>query len=164
MDGVFVDVEKKGRSWIIKKTERTKLDNAYLDYLAKLKLTAAPAGGVQSTLTPKQAGETSKPAPAPSTQPAPAPVQPLPQSKTDSKAGIYTVIAARLENRPNSTTHVLLEGPDKKQIHAFAIGERPELVEGVQLTGVKLELQKQDTVVFYILRDYRIVAHQDQAA
>ena len=33
-----------------------------------------------------------------------------------------------------------------------------------QLTGVKLELQKQDTVVFYILRDYRIVAHQDQAA
>ena len=57
-----------------------------------------------------------------------------------------------------------MKGPYKKQIHAFAIGERPELVEGVQLTGVKLELQKQDTVVFYILRDYRIVAHQDQAA
>ena len=94
----------------------------------------------------------------------PPPVQPLPRSKTDSKAGIYTVIAARLENRPNSTTHALLEGPDKKQIHAFAIGERPELVAGTQLTGVKLELQKQDTVVFYILRDYRIVAHQDQAA
>ena len=32
--------------------------------------------------------------------------------------------AARLENRPNSTTHALLEGPDKKQIHAFAIGEK----------------------------------------
>ena len=43
-------------------------------------------------------------------------------------------------------------------------GERPELIAGTQLTGVKLELQKQDTVVFYILRDYRIVAHQDQAA
>lgn len=164
MDTVWVDIEKLGRSWIIKKSERAKLDKAYTDTLSKMKLTPAPAGGVQSTLTPKQTKEAPAPAPAAGQQATPPPVQPLPRSKTDSKAGIYTVIAARLENRPNSTTHALLEGPDKKQIHAFAIGERPELVEGVQLTGVKLELQKQDTVVFYILRDYRIVAHQDQAA
>ena len=164
MDTVWVDIEKLGRSWIIKKSERAKLDKAYTDTLSKMKLTPAPAGGVQSTLTPKRTKEAPAPAPAAGQQATPPPVQPLPRSKTDSKAGIYTVIAARLENRPNSTTHALLEGPDKKQIHAFAIGERPELVEGVQLTGVKLELQKQDTVVFYILRDYRIVAHQDQAA
>ena len=162
MDTVWVDIEKLGRSWIIKKSERAKLDKAYTDTLSKMKLTPVPAGGVQSTLTPKQTKEV--PAPAAGQQATPPPVQPLPRSKTDSKAGIYTVIAARLENRPNSTTHALLEGPDKKQIHAFAIGERPELVAGTQLTGVKLELQKQDTVVFYILRDYRIVAHQDQAA
>ncbi len=164
MDTVWVDIEKLGRSWIIKKSERAKLDKAYTDTLSKMKLTPAPAGGVQSTLTPKQTKEAPAPAPAAGQQATPPPVQPLPRSKTDSKAGIYTVIAARLENRPNSTTHALLEGPDKKQIHAFAIGERPELVAGTQLTGVKLELQKQDTVVFYILRDYRIVAHQDQAA
>ena len=164
MDVVWVNIEKQGKSWIIPKDQRAVLDKAYLDMLSKLKLTPAPAGGVQSTLTPKQTKEAPAPAPAASQQATPPPVQPLPRSKTDSKAGIYTVIAARLENRPNSTTHALLEGPDKKQIHAFAIGERPELVEGVQLTGVKLELQKQDTVVFYILRDYRIVAHQDQAA
>lgn len=164
MDTVWVDIEKLGRSWIIKKSERAKLDKAYTDTLSKMKLTPAPAGGVQSTLTPKQTKEAPAPAPAAGQQATPPPVQPLPRSKTDSKAGIYTVIAARLENRPNSTTHALLEGPDKKQIHAFAIGERSELVAGTQLTGVKLELQKQDTVAFYILRDYRIVAHQDQAA
>ena len=164
MDVVWVNIEKQGKSWIIPKDQRAVLDKAYLDMLSKLKLTPAPAGGVQSTLTPKQTKEAPAPAPAASQQATPPPVQPLPRSKTDSKAGIYTVIAARLENRPNSTTHALLEGPDKKQIHAFAIGERPELVAGTQLTGVKLELQKQDTVVFYILRDYRIVAHQDQAA
>ncbi|NBI67441.1 hypothetical protein D1646_11595 [Pseudoflavonifractor sp. 60] len=164
MDTVWVDIEKLGRSWIIKKSERAKLDKAYTDTLSKMKLTPAPAGGVQSTLTPKQTKEAPAPAPAAGQQATPPPVQPLPRSKTDSKAGIYTVIAARLENRPNSTTHALLEGPDKKQIHAFAIGERSELVAGTQLTGVKLELQKQDTVVFYILRDYRIVAHQNQAA
>ncbi len=141
MDGVFVDVEKRGRSWIIKKAERAKLDRAYLDYLAKLEL------------TPKDNKD------------GPAPVQPLPQPKPEVKAGLYTVIAARPEKCGNGVhTHALLEGPDKKQLHAFAIGERPELTKGVQLTGVKLELQKQDAVVFYILRGYRIVVPQDRAA
>ena len=164
MDAIFVDVEKRGRSWIIKKTERTKLDKAYLDYLAKLKLEPTPAGGVQSTLTPKQTGE----APAAgSTQTGLAPVQPLPKSQPgpDNKTGTYTVIATRPQKFANGIhTTVMLQGWDQKQIAAVAMGERPELVKGVQLTGVKLELQRQDTVVFYILRDYRIVVSQDQAA
>lgn len=57
MDVVWVDIEKQGKSWIIPKNQRTVLDKAYLDYLDKLKLTPTPAGGVQSTLTPKRAGE-----------------------------------------------------------------------------------------------------------
>ena len=164
MDAIFVDVEKRGRSWIIKKTERTKLDKAYLDYLAKLKLTPTPAGGVQSTLTPKQAGEAPT---AGSTQIGLAPVQPLPKSQPepDSKTGTYTVIATRPQKFANGIhTTMMLQDWDQKQIAAVAMGERPELVKGVQLTGVKLELQRQDTVVFYILRDYRIAAPQDQAA
>lgn len=161
MDAIFVDVEKRGRSWVIKKTERTKLDKAYLDYLAKLKLTPTPAGGVQSTLTPKRVGEV--PA-ADSTQTGPAPVQPMPQSKPAGAADIYTVLAARLENRPASTTHVLLQRAGGEQIHAFAMGDHPELVANTQLTGVKLSMRKQDTVVYYILEDYRIVVSQDRAA
>ena len=164
MDVVWVDIEKQGKSWIIPKNQRTVLDKAYLDYLDKLKLTPTPAGGVQSTLTPKRAGE----APAAgSTQTGPAPVQPLPkpQPEPDSKAGTYTVIATRPQKFANGIhTTVMLQGWDQKQIAAVAMGERPELVKGVQLTGVKLELQKQDTVVFYILRDYRIVVSQDRAA
>lgn len=166
MDAIFVDVEKRGRSWIIKKTERPKLDKAYTDYLDKLKLTPAPAGGVQSTLTPKQTREASTLTVA-NTQTGPAPVQPLPRSQPepDSKTGTYTVIATRPQKFANGIhTTVMLQGWDQKQIAAVAMGERPELVNGVQLTGVKLELQKQDTVVFYILRDYRIVVPQDQAA
>ena len=73
MDTVWVDIEKLGRSWIIKKSERAKLDKAYTDTLSKMKLTPAPAGGVQSTLTPKQTKEA--PAPAPAAGPAPSPVQ-----------------------------------------------------------------------------------------
>ena len=164
MDVVWVNIEKQGKSWIIPKDQRAVLDKAYLDMLSKLKLTPAPAGGVQSTLTPKQTKEAPAPAPAASQQATPPPVQPLPRSKTDSKAGIYTVIAARLENHPNSTTHVLLEQAGGEQLHAFAMGDHPELLAGTQLTGVKLSMRQQDTVVYYILEDYRIVVHQDQAA
>lgn len=164
MDVVWVDIEKQGKSWVIKKTERAKLDKAYTDTLNKLKLEPASAGGVQSTLTPKRAGE----APAAGgTQTGPAPVQPLPKSQPgpDNKTGTYTVIATRPQKFANGIhTTVMLQGWDQKQIAAVAMGERPELVKGVQLTGVKLELQRQDTVVFYILRDYRIAAPQDQAA
>ena len=166
MDVVWVDIEKQGRSWVIKKSERAKLDKAYTDTLNKLRLEPAPAGGVQSTLTPKRTREASTP-PAANTQTGPAPVQPLPRSQPepDSKTGTYTVIATRPQKFANGIhTTVMLKGWDQKQIAAVAMGERPELVNGVQLTGVKLELQKQDTVVFYILRDYRIVVPQDQAA
>ena len=163
MDVVWVDIEKQGKSWVIPKNQRTVLDKAYLDYLSKLKLTPTPAGGVQSTLTPKRTGET--PTSALSTQPAPASVQPLPQPKADNGSGIYTVIMSRPDKFANGIhTNMLLQGPDQKQIHAVAMGERPELAAGTRLTSVKLELQKQDAVVFYILRDYRIVVFQDQAA
>ena len=74
------------------------------------------------------------------------------------------MIAARLENRPSSTTHVLLEKTGGEQIHAFAMGDHPDLTANTQLTGVKLAMRQQDTVVYYILEDYRIVIPQDQAA
>lgn len=166
MDVVWVDIEKQGKSWVIPKTQRTVLDKAYLDYLAKLKLTPTSAGGVQSILTPKRTEEAPMPTAA-NTQTGPAPVQPMPnpQPRPDKNVGTYTVIATRPQKFANGThTTVMLQGWDQKQIAAVAMGERPELVKGVQLTGVKLELQKQDTVAFYILRDYRIVVSQDRAA
>ena len=48
MDMVWVDIEKRGKSWVIKDSERQKLDTAYLAMLKKLHLTTAKAGGVQS--------------------------------------------------------------------------------------------------------------------
>ena len=56
MDTVWVDIEKLGRSWIIKKSERAKLDKAYTDTLSKMKLTPAPAGPAPS---PVQDGQQS---------------------------------------------------------------------------------------------------------
>ena len=89
----------------------------------------------------------------------------MPQPKPTGEANVYTVIAARSENCANGVhTHALLKAPDGSQIHVFTIGERPELAKDVQMTGVKLAMRQQDTVVFYILEDYRIVASPNRAA
>ena len=53
MNTVWVQIEQKGRSFIIKDSERPKLDQAYLDMLNRLKLTPAQPGGLQSQLTPR---------------------------------------------------------------------------------------------------------------
>lgn len=173
MDIVFVDVEKKNRSWVIKQSERAKLDNAYRKMLDKLGLTPAPAGGVQSTLIPQQTGS----APVPSvgnqkngSQPPQSTgqgqqTQPRPTPGLSVLVPEYTVVSARPQQCTNGVhTLTALQGKDGKQIPAFTVGLHPELVEGTQLADVKLELQKQGNVVFYILREYKIVPPQSQAA
>ena len=63
MDTVWVNVEKKGKSFIIKPTERGKLDTRYLETLKSLGLTPAKACGIQSLLTPALRAEEQTPAP-----------------------------------------------------------------------------------------------------
>ena len=57
LDTVWVDIERRGRSYVIKASERKKLDDAYLNALKKLGLEPAAASGIQSLLTPKTAPE-----------------------------------------------------------------------------------------------------------
>ena len=156
MDTVFVGVEKQGKSWVIRKDDRGKLDKAYLDMLSKLKLTPAPPIGTQSELTQGQAEGT-----AGNADPAPPAGQIKPTRKPEGKpAPAYDCIVRTAVLRPGmtaSSTVVSLEYPDNKFVDAFARGEHPELVPGARLSGVKLTKQQRDTVVFYILEAYQIV-------
>lgn len=61
LDTVWVDIERRGRSYVIKDSERSKLDNAYLSTLQRLGLKPAEASGIQSLLTPKSAPEQKAP-------------------------------------------------------------------------------------------------------
>lgn len=61
LNTVWVDIERRGRSYVIKDSERAKLDNAYLSTLKSLGLTPATASGIQSLLTPKSAPEQKAP-------------------------------------------------------------------------------------------------------
>lgn len=178
MNTVFVDIERKGKSWIIKESARKALDDAYRSYLNKLGLIPASAGGTQAQLTPKQAPKAAMPRENPTTPSrckdtssrqevpqTPAPKQ-QPQSPPPSsrEAPVYTVLSPKVQNGMNgSSTRMVLEGPDGKRVSAFLRGSHPELTHGMTLTGVRLTMKKQDTVVFYILEDYRVVSFQEAA-
>ena len=80
---VWVEIEKRGRSFVIKDSERARLDNAYLSALKRLGLTPAAACGIQSLLTPKTLPGQTAPeenAPAASPQPKQGNSQPAPAS------------------------------------------------------------------------------------
>ena len=191
MDAVWVDIEKRGKSYVIKDGERSKLDNAYMTALKKLNLTPAGASGIQSLLTPKVLpeqnvsaaeppsagtlgnGQRANPAPPvlrPSAQrqasaPAPQPPQPMPFQAPPVKADFYTVRESKVQGGMNgSNTLVTLDTPNNKQLYAFARGVRPELKSGTRLFNVKLVTKTQDTVVFYVLESYAVYPQTEGAA
>ena len=71
LDTVWVDIERRGRSYVIKDCERQKLDNAYLRALKEMGLEPAAACGIQSLLTPKTAPEQKGSDKEPSSAPKP---------------------------------------------------------------------------------------------
>ena len=69
MDTVWVNIEKRGKTHVIKESERPKLDNEYLKMLQRLGLTPSPPFGTQAQLTPTPPRE------SPQTGHTPAPAQ-----------------------------------------------------------------------------------------
>lgn len=80
MDTVWVSVEPRGDSYVIKDSERSKLDNAYLSTLQRLGLQPAEASGIQALLTPKSAPEQKTPK-----NESPAPKQGQPQGQNNAQ-------------------------------------------------------------------------------
>lgn len=168
MDSVWVDIEKRGKTWFIKNSERQKLTRAYINLLDELHLTPAKPGSTEAQLIPKDTAEGTKnrgqtpPTPQQSgaaqpTAPKPAPAPPCIYE--------YKVAGIKVQGgMSGSSTLVELEAPDEKRIQAFARGARPELAAGTLLTGVKLSVRQQDTVAFYVLEAYEIVTPQQRAA
>ena len=166
-DTVWVDIEKKGRSFIIPDSERSKLDKVYLNLLSRLGLTPAPPCGTKAQLTPTpptenlQAGHTPASAQPPqetarqpetATPPISNNVVDLPQPTYE-----YVVESAHVQNGMNSqATSVVLKDAEGKTIKAFARGLHAALTHGAVLTNVKLSVKKQGTVVFHFLESYEL--------
>ena len=102
LNTVWVEIEKRRRSFVIKDSERAKLDNAYLSALKHLGLTPAAACGIQSLLTPKTLPGQTAPeenAPAANPQPKQGNSQPTPASATQ-RAELPTTRSASQQTLP----------------------------------------------------------------
>lgn len=159
MDAVFVDVEKRGKSWYIAKKEQAKLDKAYLDTLQKLGLT--PAAQEKKPAPAPKNGTPPQPAVLPKPEPAAENTEAAPQAEQPASAAEYEykILAAKVQSGMSSaSTQLVLGAPDGKKLNAFVRGAHPELTPGTLLTGTRLTMKKQDTVVFYILENYQVMS------
>lgn len=175
LDAVFVDVEKKGKSVIIKDSERAKLDRRYLDMLAKLgKKPAAPIGE-QSTLTPRNTGAAGEPAPT-AAQPQTGTQAPrqsalaqaassgtAPQSAADGQAAapaLYVVESKKVQPSTGgaSTSNLRLRDPQGKAIDAFMRGDNPSIVTGTRLANVKLSRKTSGSIIYHTIDSFEIAA------
>ena len=165
MDTVYVNIERKGKSFVIKASERPKLDKAYRDMLAKLKLNAAAAGGVQSLLTPKRAPEKPVENPQPEkpkeeTQEKVGKVLDLAQFRKppEAPAWEYTVADVKVQKgMSGDNTSLMLLDRDGKKFLAYTRGTHPELCRNAQLFNVRKTLKQQDSVAFYYLESFEIL-------
>ena len=176
MNTVWVQIEQKGRSFLIKDSERTKLDKAYMDMLKRLGLEPMKAGALQSQLTP---------APDKSAPDKPTPVNPAPQVTIQEEAPAaqnekvrqfpaqqpkamwqYRVESATIHPgmNQNASMSLVLSDRENKQQKVFFHTVSEALAKGALLYDVTLELRKQGTVAFYQLKSFKILPGDRQAA
>ncbi|MCD8254304.1 MAG: hypothetical protein LUC36_01995 [Oscillospiraceae bacterium] len=151
MEPVWVDIEKRGKSFIIADSSRPKLERAYMKMLERLKLTPTVPAGTQALFTPKTS--------------ALASVVPLRGTETAVQPEYeYTVEEAHIQKGVSTqSTVVMLRAKDGKTVKAFARGAREELTEGVLLAEVQMHVQRQNTVVFQVLDEYKVVGADTRA-
>ena len=155
MDPVFVEVEQRSKTWYIKQNQQQRLDCAYLKMLGKLGLTPAPAGGLRPQAESEDDGD----------QPQENMGQDKPVEKPKEDNITYQIRNMRVNKGIKSTnTQLVLVDSKGERLDAFVRGEHPELVIGAILTDVKLELKQSDTIVYYMLEQYKILDTQQQAA
>lgn len=182
MNPVWVFIEQKGKSFIIKDQERSKLDKAYLEMLGRLRLTPAQPGGLQSQLTPKADKTAPQDIPAPeaeqqqqpTAQQTPHPAQQMPSAESGKVTNFpapqrpqwqYKIVTATIQ--PGMTQECMsleIVNAEGKKMRAFYPTVTEELAQGTELSDVTLVLKKQGTVAFYMLKSYRIAAPAEQAA
>lgn len=171
MNTVWVQVEQKGRSVVIKDAERPRLDKAYLDMLNRLGMLPAQAGGLQAQLTPMQDKSapqtaTKQETPTPPRKSAPPPASgKVTQFPVQRLTWQYKVASVKVQpgmSQPPSMM-LTLATPDGAQLRAFYPKETRELTQGALLCDVELSQRKQGSVVFNLLKSYRVIPNERAA-
>ncbi len=156
MDVVFVNVEKRGKTWYIKKDQQEKLDYQYLKMLGRLGLSPAPPGGLRAQTDPEGGGDQ---------RPQAGTAQEQPAEKSQTGKTTYLIRNLRVNKGIKATnTQLVLESSEGERVDAFVRGEHPELAIGVTLADVELERKQSDTIIYHMLLSYQVLDIQPQAA
>ena len=178
---LWVSVEQKGNSCVIRDSERPKLNAAYMELLDKLHLTPAPPGAAQAQLSYKRDGQVGQQAlntaPTATPQKQQAPQQPLPQQQqapqqssrptqqsqplpfTTRQVCQYVVLSVSNQQDMSGQPLVcaVLQNAEGKQAKVYAQGSHPMLMPGAQLYDAQITMRKQGNVAFYTLDGYQVV-------
>lgn len=174
---LWVGIEQRGKGYVIRDAERSKLDAAHERWVQTFQQRKADRTGTPQSPQPVQ-GQVQPPqgqAQAPQGQnpqgqapsggaPGQAPVQPAPEApnhqiQTGIPAGCYLVTGAVLKPTMsgNSRTSVQVRDSGGQLFQAYARGADARLAPGLMLTNVQLSTQHNNGVTFYILESYQIM-------
>lgn len=157
MEGVWVEVEKKKKSVVIKDNQRAKLDKAYLAMLKQQEQPAKPAARPAAAGPERQAQPAAKPQSAKKEAPKPAAnTRPVP-AQAEQEYQISKVKTS--PGRSGSVNTCLLLVPQEGDaFRAYIRGEHPGLIAGAKLKKVQLSLKQQDNVAYYFIDSYELAA------
>ena len=174
---LWVGIEQRGKGYVIRDAERSKLDAAHERWVQTFQQRKADRTGTPQSPQPVQ-GQVQPPqgqAQAPQGQnpqgqapsggaPGQAPVQPAPEApnhqiQTGIPAGCYLVTGAVLKPTMsgNSRTSVQVRDSVGQLFQAYTRGADARLAPGLMLTNVQLSTQHNNGVTFYILESYQIM-------
>lgn len=174
---LWVGIEQRGKGYVIRDAERSKLDAAHERWVQTFQQRKADRTGTPQSPQPVQ-GQVQPPqgqAQAPQGQnpqgqapsggaPGQAPVQPAPEApnhqiQTGIPAGCYLVTGAVLKPTMsgNSRTSVQVRDSAGQLFQAYTRGADARLAPGLMLTNVQLSTQHNNGVTFYILESYQIM-------
>ena len=153
MDSVFVDVDKSGKSTVIKKSEFSKLDEAHQKHVQKLDKPDSKQGKNEAPANMKSATQGN--ASGTAQQPHKSKPEPAQVIKHPSAKGSYCVIGAVLQPSVKGVnTHLQLKGSNGDVVTAFLQGENPAIKPGVWLEDAVITERAKDGVVFNTLDSF----------
>lgn len=184
---LWVGIEQRGKGYVIRDTERSKLDAAHERWVQTLQQRKADRTGTpqnpqpaQGQVQPPQRQSQTPQGPIPQGQvpgagaPGQASVQPAPEAPNPQgvgnqlpnhqvqagiPAGCYLVTGAVLKPTMsgNSRTSVQVRDSAGQLFQAYTRGADARLAPGLMLTNVQLSTQHNNGVTFYILESYQIM-------
>lgn len=181
---LWVSIEQRGKGYVIRDTERSKLDAAHERWVQAFQQRKADRTGtpqrsqeLQGQVQPPTWQAQASPALSSkgqasghtSTQPVPTAPSPLPngagtpphtpQAQAGIPAGCYLVTGAILKPTVsgNSRTSVQVQDSVGQSFQAYTRGADARLAPGLMLTNAQFTTQHANGVTFYILESYQIM-------